>query len=340
MTLFRKIAFITAGFLVTLIVIGVFLPATAHVQRHIEINARIASVFALINDFRQVNKWSPWVAIDPNALYSISGPPRGVGATVAWDGQIVGRGGQVIVESRPYDRVVSRLDLGNQGNAISVFELEQTTAGTRVTWSFDNDFKLNLVGRYFGLLLEGIVGPDYEKGLANLKTMAEFLPPADFSDIEIEHRNVEAMDIVYLPTTSVPEAAAISNALGGAYFKLLNFIDKHELQESGAPISISGAFTGTELQFDAAIPIRNLSEDTPRNDQGVRIGLSYAGRVIRVKHVGSYRSLGRTHDKIAAYLAALGIERNGNAWESYVSDPTRVDEEELLTYVYYPITAE
>ena len=33
----------------------------------------------------------------------------------------------------------------------------------------------------------------------------------------------------------------------------------------------------------------------------------------------------------------LGIERAGDAWESYVSDPTKVPEAELLTYVYYPV---
>ena len=59
--------------------------------------------------------------------------------------------------------------------------------------------------------------------------------------------------------------------------------------------------------------------------------------MIRVKHVGSYRSLGRTHQKIAAYLAALDIQRNGDAWESYVGDPAKVAQEELVTYVYYPI---
>jgi effector-binding domain-containing protein len=36
-------------------------------------------------------------------------------------------------------------------------------------------------------------------------------------------------------------------------------------------------------------------------------------------------------------LAALDIERAGDAWESYVSDPTKVPEAKLLTYVYYPI---
>jgi len=56
-----------------------------------------------------------------------------------------------------------------------------------------------------------------------------------------------------------------------------------------------------------------------------------------VKHIGSYRELATTHRKISAYLAATGIERNGPAWESYVSDPGKVPEAELLTYVYYPV---
>ncbi len=53
--------------------------------------------------------------------------------------------------------------------------------------------------------------------------------------------------------------------------------------------------------------------------------------------MGPYRNLATTHRKITAYLAALGIERNGSAWESYVSDPAKVEEKDLLTYVYYPV---
>ena len=32
-----------------------------------------------------------------------------------------------------------------------------------------------------------------------------------------------------------------------------------------------------------------------------------------------------------------GIERNGDAWESYVSDPAKVPEAELVTLIYYPV---
>lgn len=337
MSIARKFAYSAGGLLLALMLIGLILPPTVHVERAIHIDAPPASVFALINDFNQINQWSPWVATDPNALFTVSGPPRGVGATITWDGSIVGQGRQVILESEPFSRVVSELDLGGQGRPTSTFELLQVESGTQVNWSFENEFGFNLVGRYFGLMLDGIVGPDYESGLASLKAMAERLPRADFSDIEIEHRTIEAFDIAFLPTASVPEAAAISAALGDAYFELLNFIDRHNLQNAGAPMSVSGPFSGSQLQFDAAIPIRGLTADTPRDGSGVKIGRSYAGSVIRVKHVGPYRTLGRTHDKIAAYLAALGIRRNGNAWESYVSDPTRVAAEDLLTYVYYPI---
>ena len=42
-------------------------------------------------------------------------------------------------------------------------------------------------------------------------------------------------------------------------------------------------------------------------------------------------------NRFYAAVAALGIERNGDSWESYVSDPTKTAEAKLLTYIYYPI---
>ena len=160
---------------------------------------------------------------------------------------------------------------------------------------------------------------------------------ADFSDLEIEQIQVEAQTIAYVPTSSLPDPAAISEAMGDAYFEILTYIDRHGLTEAGAPMSIMRSFTGARLSFDAAIPVRGDTEAAAQDATTVRIGKTYAGPVIRVRHVGSYRDLGTTHRKIAAYLAALGIERAGAAWESYVSDPTKVPENELVTYVYYPI---
>jgi effector-binding domain-containing protein len=333
----KKVLWSSVGVVLLVIVVGIMLPSRPRIERNVLIDTHAATIFALLNDFRQVVKWSPLLDGDPNARIEISGPPRGVGASINWDGLIIGQGRQTITESSPYERITAQVESEDQAAATATFTLASEDEMTRVAWRHENDYGFNLVGRYFGLLQGSIVGPELEDGLKRLKELAENLPRADFTDIEIEQIVVEATDIAYLRTTSIPEATAISEAMGDAYFSVLSFIDEHGLDDAGAPLSITRTFSGSELVFDAAIPVRGLSATTPRAGESVKIGRTYEGPVIRVKHIGPYRTLGGTHDKIAAYLAALGIDRNGDAWESYISDPTRTDEDELLTYVYYPI---
>ncbi len=320
-----------------LIIIGLALPQRARVVASIEIDAPLATVFALANDFHRASLWLPWIETDPNVRIVYSGPDRGVGATITWDGLVVGTGTQVITESIPYEHITTTINPGGPGEAKSWFDFVDTGRSTYLDWSFEVDYGYNIVGRFAALLLTDIIRRDYEHGLASLKDIAESLPRADFSDLDVEQLVVEAQEIAYLPATSPPNAASISEAMGRAYFRILNFIDKHGLANAGAPLSITRSFSGSNLLFDAAIPVQGVTDATPRGEAGVKIGTTHAGTVIRAKHLGSYRSLGQTHQKIAAYLAALGIERDGVAWESYVSDPTKVPEAEMLTYVFYPI---
>lgn len=333
----QKLLYGIASFIVLLIIVGLALPRHARVEVMTSIDAHPPIVFALINDFHRVSLWSPWLDTDPNARVVYAGPVRGVGATMTWDGSIIGTGSQVITETRPFEFIETVVNPRESGEHRSWFDLDSQNGMTTVTWSYEADQGYNIVARYFSLLLSGVVQRDYELGLSRLKDLAETLPNADFSDIEIEQISVDAVDIAFRSTTSVPEPSAMSDAMGDAYFEILSFIDEHGLQEAGAPLSITRSFSGSELLFDAGIPVRGLDAATPRSDASVRIGQTYAGTVIRVRHVGSYRTLGQTHQKIAAYLAALDIERTGDAWESYVSDPTKVAEAELLTYIYYPV---
>jgi effector-binding domain-containing protein len=335
----QKIIYGTGGLIVLLILIGLALPRYARVEVETQIEAHPASVFALVNDFRRVALWSPWLDTDANARIVHSGPPRGVGATMTWDGTIIGTGTQTITESRAHEHVATSINPGEAGEARTWFDLSGGGGATMVTWRFETDYGFNVVGRYFGLVFAGVVRRDYTAGLAKLKEFSETLPSADFGDLAIEQLVVQAAEIAYLQTTSIPEPAAISEAMGDAYFEILSFIDENGLNEAGAPLSITRSFSGSELLFDAAIPVRGVVDSTPRDGPLVKIGQTYAGDVIRVRHTGSYRTLGTTHRKIAAYLAALGIERAGDAWESYVSDPTRVPEPELLTFVYYPVNS-
>jgi uncharacterized protein YndB with AHSA1/START domain len=336
----QKFLYVIGAVVALLIVVGVLLPRHSRVEVSVLVDAPPATVFALVNDFRRVHLWSPRTVTDPNARIIYSGPNRGVGATVTWDGLIVGSGTETISESRPYEHVATTINPGEAGEARTWFDIARQDGGALVTWGFAHDHGLNLVGRYFAVLLSGVVKREYDRGIASLKELAESLPRIDFGDLDVEHLVVEPVQIAYLPTSSQPEPAAISDAMGKAYFEILSFIDTHALTEAGAPLSIVRGFAGSQLRFDAAIPVRGVTDATTGDAAAVRLGSTYSGPAIRVRHVGSYRQLGTTHRKIAAYLAALGLERNGDAWETYVSDPTRVPEMELVTEVYYPVREE
>jgi effector-binding domain-containing protein len=336
-SLVQKLLIAIGGLILLLVIVGLALPQHARVVASHEIDARPATVFALVNDFHRSSLWSPWIETDPNARILYSGATRGIGATIRWDGLVLGTGSQTITESRPFEHIGTVINAGEPGAAKSWFDFTDTGSATIVNWSFEADYGYNLVGRYAALLLKGVIKKDYEHGLSNLSDLAESLPRTDFGELEIEHLVVESRDIAYRATSSSPDPASMSAAMGKAYFQILNFIDAHALQDAGAPISISRSFNGSEMLFDAAIPVRGITANTPLDAAGVKIAKTYAGTVVRVKHRGSYRGLIQTHRKITAYLAALGVERNGDAWESYISDPTKVPESEILTYVYYPI---
>lgn len=333
----QKVLYTISGFIVLLIVIGLALPQNIRVVASIEIDAPLATVFAQVNDFHRASLWSPSFETDPNARLVYSGPVRGAGATITWDGVVVGTGTQVITDSDPFAHIATTINPGEPGEAKTWFDFVDSGRSTYLDWTFETNYGYNIVGRYAALMLADIIRRDYERGLLSLKNIAESLPRTDFSDLEIERLAVEAEEIAFLSTTSPPDATSLSDAMGEAYFRILNFIDDQGLTAAGPPLSITRSVSGSNLLFDAAIPVRGVTDATPRNGSGVKIGNTHGGSVIRVTHMGSYRSLGQTHQKIAAYLAALGVNRNGLAWESYVSDPTKVPEADMLTYVYYPI---
>jgi uncharacterized protein YndB with AHSA1/START domain len=163
---------------VSLSVIGLLLPDNTHVERRIEIISTPAAIFALVNDLRSFNQWSPWARIDPKTRYTFSGPSAGVGARMAWasDNPNVGSGSQEIIKSEPQHRVELALDFGAQGNAVAYYDIEPAGDGVAFTWGFDSQFGYDLLGRYFGLMMDQWIGAEYEKGLRNLKVLAEKSP--------------------------------------------------------------------------------------------------------------------------------------------------------------------
>lgn len=159
---------------------GFLLPDRAHVERSIVIDATPAAIFPYVNGFEHFNEWSPWARLDPQMQVQRQGPASGVGARQSWlsDKPGVGSGSQEIVESVPDQRVRMRLEFtGFSGSNDVAFLLVPQDGATRVTWTYDTQFHGNILNRYFGLLLDRMIGRDYDQGLANLKQRVEAAAP-------------------------------------------------------------------------------------------------------------------------------------------------------------------
>lgn len=162
--------------LVAVVIVGgsFFLPGEANVRRSIEIAAPPEKIFAIVGDLKNFNEFSPWAALDPNIAYTYEGPESGVGQKMSWSSQNpnVGSGSQTVTDHVPPSHMETALDFGDMGGGSAAFDIEPTTTGSRVTWSFHSALD-GIAQRWFGLMFDRWIGADYEKGLALLKTKAE-----------------------------------------------------------------------------------------------------------------------------------------------------------------------
>lgn len=338
MKLLKWLFIVAVVLVVALVAIGFVLPDQAHVERSATIDAPPPVVFAVLNGFRNFNQWSPWAELDPDTQYTYEGPVQGVGARMSWASQqqSVGSGNQEILESEPYERIKMRLVFaGFDSDHTAHFFLAPEGAGTRITWTHDTDFKGNLLGRYFGLMLDGMIGPDYEKGLAKLKTFAQGLPKADFAAQTIDLVEAASMPIAYVSAEAGPDTVAAT--LGAAYGKIQAFMASVNRSQAHAPIAITREYDDAsgDWKFDAAIPLDAPCEAPA--ESAVHCGQTYSGFALKTTHVGPYSAAETAYNALIAYQAAAGWQTNGNSWEHYVVDPATVAEAAIRTDIYWPV---
>jgi len=168
--------------LVVFLVVVATRPAEFHIERSITIAEPPAQVFARVNDFHAWAAWSPWEGLDPNMHRTYTGPTSGPGAGYAWrsDNGKVGEGRMTIENSQPFSAIAIRLDFIKPMTATNeiLFSFVPNGTGTNVTWTMNghNGF----MGKAFSMVMnmDKLVGGDFERGLAQLRSVAESPAPA------------------------------------------------------------------------------------------------------------------------------------------------------------------
>jgi effector-binding domain-containing protein len=318
------------------LLIGLLLPSSVHIERTAVIDRPAVQVFTVLESYRLFNKWSPWAAKDPQAKYTWEGPESGVGASMSWVGNSdVGQGRMTIQETRPNEMVRTLLDFADQGTADAVFRLEPAGAGTRVTWGFDAPFGWNIPARWFGLMFDRMLGPDYERGLGNLKALVETFPNADWTGMKIVVEDVPAADLITSHCTTSMDLDEIHHTLAAAYGRIGAAIQANKLQFIGPVLTLTNSSTATSWDFDAAVVVSGPPAGPL--DEGLAAVRGYAGPAVKGVYVGPYSGLMDASPKVAAWVAAHGYEPADRVIEQYVSDPGDTPPDQLITNIVVPV---
>jgi hypothetical protein len=153
-----------------IVIVGSFMPGTWSVETSRILRAPPDRVQATIEDLSTWTEWTPWSkSRDDSLQVTFDGPPRGVGARMSWEGQLLGIGSLTITSATPgagveYELLFRGLDQGTRGS----IALAPDPGGTRAIWKDGGELGWNPMMRLFSPLFTAKLASDFAAGLERL----------------------------------------------------------------------------------------------------------------------------------------------------------------------------
>lgn len=318
--------------ILALVVVAFFLPKQVHVERSLTMDAPAKVVFNQANNLHTWDKWAIWNQMDPNMEITYHNSGIGENASYTWhsENDNVGSGEMKITASVPYDSIATAMDFMEHGTATGYFLFDEKDGKTTVTWAFDTDLGYNPMARWLGLMMDAMLGKDFEKGLENLKIVSETIVQEKRPIVEI----VERPAFHFVSLRKNVELADISTQMGVMYAQLSNFINENNLIMTNMPYAIYHKIDGTMIDLECGIPVNEEVE--PQGS--VLAGTLPAEKCAEADHIGPYSNLGETHQFIQDWITKNGFHLNGSPMERYLTDPQKEsDQSKWVTAIFYPV---
>ncbi|ULQ53921.1 SRPBCC family protein [Flavihumibacter fluvii] len=310
-----------AGIVTLLIIVGALLPGTAAVSRSVTIKAPAGHVFGVLNDLKTYNAWMPWNQLDPAMKIEFSPVTKGRGAYYTWksDHPKVGNGKLSIIATEPGKLVNTSIEFGGFDRAATAgWELVENNGTTEVTRSMTTDLTHNPFNRWFGLFFDKMIGPDFEKGLAQLKSKIE---NGSLSVQEPSMTIDQQVRPAFLVLTIMDTAQAsgdIGPKLQKAYGEMGKLMNAEKLMMQGMPLAWYYSDKAPYI-LEAAVAVDKL----PANTAGrIHFRKMQAGNAVVAHYFGPYESVSIAYNRIADWIKSNNLKPNGAPYEVYIDDPT------------------
>lgn len=330
----KKILYAIIGISALYLILCFFGPSKIKVERSIDI--KTSSVEDLQHRLADLkffhDKWSPWTRRDPSMKTTYTGVCCEAGSTYRWESEkdSVGKG-TMTFNKFTKDSVLLTLNFDGMGDNELYFITKPTNASNiQVTWGVV--FDIGFFGRVPMLFInmDKIIGPDYERGLAQLKKEIESAPAETTSNYEVKELNWEAKTFYGVKDKlSFDKLAAF---FGNSYGKIGMALGKAKAQPVGMPKAIYFTFDEKTMVTDVAA-VMEVANGTKL--EGVEKFETPASKVLLIEYFGAYDKSANAHYAMDAYIKEKGLTQSF-VIEEYANDPmTEKDTAKWQTNIFY-----
>ena len=163
----KKIAIVVLVVAILLLVVGYLLPRTYLICRSSFIEASADKIYASVIDLKSWPEWTPWnEEMDPTIQYTYSG--SGVGSVSRWTSDNIGVGYLEVTSTEEGRGIVYELHFEGSAPADGVVQITQMKGGCEVMWKMSGE-GVPPIEPYFILMMDWMIGKDFEQCLAGLK---------------------------------------------------------------------------------------------------------------------------------------------------------------------------
>lgn len=179
----KKLALVAVGLVALFFLVAAVLPSSYSVERSIEIARPPGTVFSEVANFRTWLEWSPWGTVEPDAQHEFGGAMGTTGHRWSWKGDEIGEGTLTLQDPEYPTSLHSTLVFAVplDSTAHDYWTFEETPGGTNVTWRNEGELPYAWY-RYFGLVMDNVLGSQLEQGLESLKARIESMEPPPTED--------------------------------------------------------------------------------------------------------------------------------------------------------------
>jgi len=329
----KKVLYVLIGIFVVYLILAIVGKSRIVVEREITINKPAEIVKSKMSDHKFFHeKWSPWTEKDPSMTVNYTGNAGEVGHSLSWTSDVkeVGQGTMAIVAFNG-DSIIQRLSFEGMGDSKVYFIVKGKENGTNVTWGMD--MKIGFFARPIMMFMnmDKMIGPDFEKGLANLKTSLESLQE-ESATTEYEIKEIEWPESNYVGKKETVSFEKMSEFFGKHYSAIFQELGKNKINPESAPSALFTMWDEANKKADVAAVVK-VGKDVKL--KGYENFTYPASKVLHIAYYGAYDKSANAHYAMDDYMKKKGMTQNV-VIEEYVTDPgAEKDTAKWLTNIYY-----